>query len=312
MRCLVLGAGGFIGRHLVEDLLNQGNEVLVYDRPEVLLSLMEEFPQADSISGDFSSEDRWSNILKGVKVCYHLISTSVPKSSNDDPISDVSGNLIGTLKLLEATRRTNLRLVFTSSGGTIYGAPTTELVSEEHPTDPLCSYGIVKLSIEKYLLLYRELYGVRSVVLRIANPYGPGQRPDSIQGVIAVFSGRILCGHAVDIWGDGSIVRDYIFVNDVISAIRSASVYGGTRGVFNIGSGCGSSILEILHTIEKVSGKSAEVIYHPPRGFDVRKNVLDISSATTELGWRPKVNLYNGISQTLAWMKAYLNENPNL
>lgn len=312
MRCLVLGAGGFIGRHLVEDLLNQGNEVLVYDRPEVLLSLVEEFPQVDSISGDFSSEDQWNDILHGIKVCYHLISTSVPKSSNDDPVSDVSGNLIGTLKLLEAVRRTNLRLVFASSGGTIYGVPTTELVSENHPTDPLCSYGIVKLSIEKYLLLYRELYGIRSVVLRIANPYGPGQRPDSIQGVIAVFSGRILCGHAVDIWGDGSIVRDYIFVKDVVSAIRAASVYGGKRNIFNIGSGCGFSILEILRTIEKVSGKSAEIIYHPPRGFDVQKNVLDISNATIELGWQPVVNLYSGISQTLTWVKAYLNDNPNL
>jgi UDP-glucose 4-epimerase len=306
VRCLVLGGGGFIGRHLIEDLLAQGKEVLVYDRPDALRSIAEKFPQVKLIDGEFQNENRWISILNGVNICYHLISTSVPKSSNDDPISDVSGNLIGTLQLLDAARRNNLRLVFASSGGTVYGAPRAELVSEEHPTNPLCSYGITKLAIEKYLLLYRELYGVRSVVLRIANPYGPGQRPDSIQGVIAVFSGRILRGHVVDIWGDGSVVRDYVFVKDVVSAMRAASSYGGRRTVFNIGSGRGFSVSEILSSIESASGKVAEVIHHPPRGFDVQKSVLDISNARAELGWEPRVSLCDGIAQTLAWMKENL------
>lgn len=311
MRCLVLGAAGFIGGHLVEELLADGKEVLVYDREEALRSVVERFPAVKSINGDFQTEKRWDSILHGVKVCYHLISTSVPKTSNDDPISDVLGNVIGTLQLLEAARRTNLRLIFASSGGTVYGTPKVELIGEDHPTDPLCSYGVTKLAIEKYLLLYRELYGVRSIVLRIANPYGPGQRPDSIQGVIAVFSGRILRGHVVDIWGDGSVVRDYVFVKDVVNAMKVASSYGGRRSVFNIGSGCGVSLREILSTIENLSGKVADVIHHPPRGFDVLKSVLDISNAIRELEWEPKVSLHDGVNQTLDWMKDYWKKNPN-
>lgn len=312
MRCLVLGAGGFIGQHLVDELLASGQEVVAYDRAESLRGIGDKHPQVKFISGDFQREDNWGDILQGVKVCYHLISTSVPKSSNDDPISDVTGNVVGTLRLLEAVRRHNVRIVFTSSGGTVYGTLKGEVVSEDHPTDPLCSYGITKLTIEKYLQLYRELYGVSSVVLRIANPYGPGQRPDSIQGVIGVFFGRILRNHVVDVWGDGSVIRDYVFVKDVASAMRAAASYGGRRTVFNVGSGCGVSVLEILAAIEDVSGKKADVIYHPPRGFDIPKSVLDISGAKAELGWSPRVSLHEGLEQTIDWMRGYLENRPNL
>jgi len=306
MRCLVLGACGFIGRHLVDELLASGQDVVAYDRAESLHGIAQDYPQLRCIAGDFQREANWGEILKGVRVCYHLISTSVPKSSNDDPIGDVTGNLVGTLHLLEAVRRHNVRIVFTSSGGTVYGALRGEVVGEDHPTEPLCSYGITKLAIEKYLQLYRELYGVSSVVLRIANPYGPGQRPDSIQGVIAVFSGRILRDHAVDMWGDGSVVRDYVFVKDVAAAMRAAAAYGGRRTVFNIGSGQGYSVREILTALESLTGKKADVIVHPPRGFDIPKSVLDISRAGAELGWSPRVGLHEGLSQTLDWMRDYV------
>ncbi|WP_374240009.1 NAD-dependent epimerase/dehydratase family protein [Zoogloea sp.] len=311
MRCLVLGACGFIGRHLVDDLLENGHEVLAYDRAESLQLITPVHPQLKCIAGDFQRELRWGEILQGVKVCYHLISTSVPKSSNDDPISDVTGNVLGSLHLLEAARRHNVRIVFTSSGGTVYGNLKGDVVREDHPTDPLCSYGITKLAIEKYLQLYRELHGVNSVVLRIANPYGPGQRPDAIQGVIAVFSGRILRNHVLDLWGDGSVVRDYVFVKDVVAAMRAAAAYRGRYFVFNIGAGQGVSLREILVAIEELSGKKAEVIYHPPRGFDIPKSVLDISRANGELGWSPCVSLHEGLRQTLDWMKDYIASSPD-
>lgn len=307
MRCLVLGAGGFIGRHLIDELMASGQEVVAYGRAESLRAIAEKHPSVKCIAGDFPRERHWGDILDGIKVCYHLISTTVPKSSNDDPIGDVTGNVIGTLHLLEAVRRHNVRIVFTSSGGTVYGTLKGEVVSEDHPTDPLCSYGITKLAIEKYLQLYRELYGVSSVVLRIANPYGPGQRPDSIQGVIAVFFGRILRGHAVDIWGDGSVVRDYVFVKDVVAAMKAAATYGGRRTVFNVGSGRGASVREILVAIEEVSGKKADVIYHPARGFDIPKSVLDISNARAELKWAPHVGIRAGLAQTSSWIQTYLD-----
>lgn len=308
MDCLVLGAGGFIGQHLVEELLASGKNVLAYDRTEALRSLVERFPQVRPVDGDFQKENRWNSILDGVKVCYHLISTTVPQSSSDNPIADVTGNLIGTLQLLEAARSKSLRLVFASSGGTVYGMPRAELITEEHPTDPLCSYGVTKLAIEKYLQIYHEIHGVQSVVLRIANPYGPGQAPDSIQGAIAVFSGRVLRGHVVDIWGDGSIIRDYLFIKDVVSAMILATSYGGRQAVFNIGSGRGFSIREILSAIENASGKVAEVIHHPARGFDVKRSVLDISSAKRELNWEPKVNLQDGLVRTISWMQEHIGK----
>lgn len=304
-RCLVLGAGGFIGKNLIDELLVNGHEVVMYDRPESVKRIQETFPKATYIEGDFLMEDNWGKILQGVKVCYHLISTSLPRSSNDDPIGDVTGNVLGSLRLLEAVRKQtdNIRIVFASSGGTVYGPVKFETVNEDHPTNPICSYGITKLMIEKYLRLYKELHSVNSISLRIANPYGFWQKSDSAQGVISVFAGRILHDNVIDIWGDGSVVRDYIFVKDVVAAMLLAATYGGREVVFNIGSGKGYSLREILNSLEMVTNKKAQVVYHPPRSFDIKKSVLDVSKAKLELGWIPRVEFQDGICQTVEWLK---------
>lgn len=306
MRCLVLGAGGFLGGNLSAHLVASGHQVLAYDRHCNLEQLAERGFEFERIEGDFCTESRWTELLGGVQVCYHLISTTVPKSSNADPAADVLGNVVGTLNLLEAARKYNVRIVFASSGGTVYGAINSDAIDEEHPTNPLCSYGVTKLTIEKYLFLYRELHGVSSVVLRIANPYGEGQKPDSIQGAIGVFLGRILRGHTIDIWGDGSVIRDYIYVEDVVRAMVLASLYGGKSTVFNVGSGVGISLLEMLKMIEQVTGKTCEIIFHPPRGFDVPRNVLNISKARNELGWAPQVSILDGLERTAIWMRETL------
>lgn len=304
-RCLVLGAGGFIGKNLIDELLDKGHEVVMYDRPETIRRIQEKFPKAVYIEGDFLTENNWGKILQGVKVCYHLISTSLPRASNDDPIGDVTGNILGSLRLLETVRKqnNNIRIVFASSGGTVYGPIKFETVSEEHPTNPICSYGITKLTVEKYLQLYKELHGVNSISLRIANPYGRWQKSDSSQGVISVFAGRILHNNVIDIWGDGSVVRDYVFVKDVVAAMLLASTYGGREVVFNIGSGKGYSLQEILGSLEVATNQKAQIVYHPPRSFDVQKSVLDVSRAKLELGWTPMVELQDGIYQTVEWLK---------
>lgn len=309
MRCLVLGANGFIGRHLVASLTGLGHQVIAYSGHFNSKSLTGENANIEYITGDFRNENRWSDLLSGVQVCYHLISTTVPKSSNDDPIADVTGNIIGTLHFLEAARKKNVRIVFASSGGTVYGKINSDSIDEDHATDPLCSYGITKLAIEKYLSLYRELHGVRSVVLRIANPYGEGQQPDAIQGAVAVFMGRVLRGHTIDIWGDGSVIRDYIYVQDVVQSMIAASKYGGRLNVFNVGSGAGVSLLELLRMIEQVTAKKADIIFHPSRSFDVPRNVLDITKAEKELGWTPQVPMIDGLKKTAAWMQEKLDEN---
>lgn len=308
MRILVLGAGGFIGAHLVSALLAASRKVVVYDRQRALERLVVDGLNVECISGDFCKESRWNEILADVQVCYHLISTTVPKSSNDDPIADVMGNVVGTLNLLEAARKHNVRIVFASSGGTVYGAINSDMVAEDHPTNPLCSYGITKITIEKYLSLYRELHGVRSTVLRMANPYGEGQQPDSIQGAVAVFMGRALRGHTIDIWGDGSVVRDYIHVHDVVRAMLAASEYGGKSHVFNVGSGRGVALSEILAMIEKVTGKRVDTVLHPSRGFDVPRNVLNICKAREELNWFPTISMVDGLERTAIWMRKRITE----
>lgn len=308
MRCLVLGASGFIGGHLVASLANLGHQVVAYGRNFGNTNLSGMDVNIEYVTGDFCNENRWNDLLSGVQVCYHLITTTVPKSSNDDPIADVTGNIIGTLKFLEVARKKNIRIVFSSSGGTVYGRINTDSIDENHATDPLCSYGITKLAIEKYLLLYRELHGVRSVVLRIANPYGEGQHPDSIQGAVAVFMGRVLRGHTIDIWGDGSVIRDYIYIQDVVRAMIAASEYGGRLNVFNIGSGVGVSLLELLNMIEQVTDKKADIIFHPSRSFDVPSNVLSIAKAQKEMRWTPEVPMIDGLRKTAIWMQEQLDE----
>lgn len=308
MRCLVLGAGGFIGGHLVTSLSDSGHQVIAYGRHFGTKNLANSDLNIEYVIGDFCNEPHWDELLSGVQVCYHLISTTVPKSSNDDPIADVTGNIIGTLHFLEAAKKKSVRIVFASSGGTVYGRINTDSIDEHHPTDPLCSYGITKLAIEKYLLLYRELHGVRSVVLRIANPYGEGQQPDAIQGAVAVFMGRVLRGHTIDIWGDGSVVRDYIYVQDVVQAMIAASEYGGRLNVFNVGSGVGVSLLELLGMIEQVTAKKADIIFHPSRSFDVPRNVLNITAAQKELEWTPQIPMIDGLKKTALWMRKKLDD----
>lgn len=306
MRILVLGAGGFLGMHLVSALCDSGHQVLAYGRNSSLDQLRLSELKVEFVNGDFCKENRWNELLTGVKVCYHLISTTTPKSSNDDPTADVAGNVLGTLNLLEAAKKHNVRVIFTSSGGTVYGTIKNDSIDEEHSTNPLCSYGISKLAIEKYLYLYQELHSVRAVVLRISNPYGEGQQIDSIQGAVAVFMGRVLKGHTIDIWGDGSVIRDYIYVKDVVDAMVSAAVYGGRSTLFNVGCGVGVSLIDLLSAIEQVTGKKADINFHPPRGFDVPKNVLNISKARAELGWSPQVSILEGLKRTENWMRIAL------
>lgn len=302
MRCLVLGSGGFVGGHLVAALVASGHQVLAYDMFEPSAASRSFVDKVEFIRGDFCSEKKWDQLLSSIDVCFHLISTTIPKSSNDDPVADVRGNLLSTIRLLEAAKSRQVKIIFTSSGGTVYGRVNSDTIVEEHATNPLCSYGINKLAIEKYLLLYKELYGVQSTVLRIANPYGESQRPNAIQGAIGVFMKRILHEQSIDIWGDGTVVRDYIYITDVVDALIAAATYRGAAHVFNVGSGKGVSLIQIIHLVEQVTEKTANITYHSARGFDVQKNVLNIDRIQSELNWYPKVTLLDGLKKTLDWM----------
>lgn len=304
-RCLVLGGRGFIGSHLVDALLACGHYVRCFDRPHMapLGETHISNPSFELYEGDLVSEADVAEALMGCEVCFHLVSTTLPKSSNADPAFDVESNVLGTVRLLTHAVKSGLKkIIFVSSGGTVYGVPTQLPISETHPTDPVCSYGITKLTIEKYLGLFHQLHGLDYTVLRIANPFGERQRTHASQGAVAVFLGKVLRGEPVEIWGDGSVVRDYIHIADVVDALLLSLHQTNGEHVFNIGAGCGYSLNELLDAIEKVTGRIANRHYLPGRAFDVPVSVLCIARAKKSLGWSPKVDFEQGLEKFAAWL----------
>ncbi|MEC4596525.1 NAD-dependent epimerase/dehydratase family protein [Burkholderia vietnamiensis] len=303
MHCLLLGGGGFIGAAVADELIRAGSSIRILERPEVHPPQPRvNHPSVEWMPGNFLDQGDIARAVAGVDAVVHLVSTTLPKSSNDDPVFDIQSNVGGTLQLLDQmVKRGVKRVVFASSGGTVYGAPEHMPIREDHPTNPLVSYGIAKLTIEKYLALYRCQYGLEPVVLRVANPYGWGQRLGVAQGAVGEFINRALSDERIDIWGDGSVVRDYVYVSDVARAFCLALGYQGAEGVFNIGSGVGTSLNDLITLIEVILGHSIERQYSTGRNFDVPMSVLDISRARRELGWVPEVDLASGLQQTVAW-----------
>lgn len=304
MKTLILGGAGFIGSHLAEALLAQGHEVRIFDRPHIQIPAeLKECHGIEWMQGDFLSVADIQAAVDGVELIFHLVSTTLPKNSNDDPGYDVGTNVIGSLHLLDAAVRLGIRkIVFISSGGTIYGIPGQIPIPETHPTDPLVSYGISKLAIEKYLKLYHELHGLDYAVLRVANPYGERQRTDMAQGAVAVFAKKALAGETIEIWGDGSVTRDYIYIADLIEAFVLAASYQGQERIFNIGGGHGLSLNQLLATLEELLARPVNRRFLPARKFDVPVNILDITRAREVLGWAPRTPFKVGLQRTLQWL----------
>ena len=306
MNCLVLGGAGFIGSHLVDALLAHGHRVRVYDRLNIdKRNLAQVLPNIEFLGGDFLDESCTIKALDEIDVVYHLISTTIPGSSNNNPIYDIESNLVGTVKWLTVARNSGVKqIVFTSSGGAIYGAPTIAPIPEAHPTNPICSYGITKLAIEKYLHLFYHLYGLDYTVLRIANLYGERQNPHSGLGAITNFLWHAIKHKPITIWGDGSVARDYVYISDLVSALLRVIEDEAPSRIYNIGRGIPVTLNEIVDRIGYVTGLELEVNYTPGRKFDVPVNCLDVSLARKELDWSPKVRLEEGIDRTFSWLKS--------
>ena len=309
-RCLVLGGRGFIGSHLVEALLRRGYLVRCFGRPNTHPRAN---PHLDNErfelhEGDLVSEAEVASALEGCDACFHLVSSTLPKSSNADPVFDIESNVVSTVRLLARACQSGLKkIIFVSSGGTVYGVPEQVPILETHAANPVCSYGITKLSIEKYLHLFFVIHGLDYTVLRLANPFGEGQRLHASQGAVAVFLAKILRGEPVEIWGDGSVVRDYIYIRDVVDALLIALERKTVERVFNIGSGRGRSLNELIDSIESVTGCEADRRYLPGRQFDVPANVLSISRAKELLGWSPKISFESGLQYFADWVRTQDN-----
>jgi UDP-glucose 4-epimerase len=310
MKIIIFGGGGFIGSTIADRLLLDGHELRIFERPRVApYRKFAESERVEWIAGDFSSTHDVSDAIRGVDVVLHLVSTTLPKNSNDDPIYDVQSNLVATLQMLNAMVAHNVRkIVFISSGGTVYGNPMYLPIDEKHPTDPLVSYGITKLAIEKYLKMYSLLHGISAITLRVANPYGERQRIETAQGAVGVFLHHALKGLPIEIWGDGSVTRDYIHVSDVAEAFVRAVGYSGARSCFNISFGAGTSLNELVDMLEDVLGKPVERRYLPGRPFDVPVSVLSNDLARDELEWAPSISMRCGIVRVAEWMKRELEK----
>lgn len=300
-RCVVLGGAGFIGTNLCAALVSAGADVVGVDfkPPKVELPVM----QWHSIR--FEEGAKLEGLLATGDLLFHLISTTVP-GSNHRPARDVSENLLPTLRLLDiCVRRGVERVVFLSSGGTVYGPDVPLPTPEDAALNPISWYGVQKLAIEKYLSVYRRLQCLDSFALRVSNAFGPHQTNPK-QGLVGSVIRNALEGTPVDIYGGGEIVRDYVYIADVIDAILAAATIEDPLAprVYNIGSGIGRSVNDVVRAVQAVNEKPIAINHLPNRAVDVAKSILDIGRAEKYLSWRPRTAWEDAIALTYAWSKS--------
>jgi UDP-glucose 4-epimerase len=288
---VILGGLGFIGSHLSRAMVQEGFPVRIFDKLYTSRELIKDIePCVEVVEGDVERPQD--------------VQTTVPGSSMQDPGYDVQSNVVSSVRWMSQLHRTSIRrLIFISSGGTVYGIPQCNPITEDHPTNPICSYGITKLSIEKYVLLYGHLYGIDYRILRPSNVYGEGQKLNINQGLIGVFADRLLREEPIEIWGDGTVQRDYLYISDLISGILKLTEYRGPHPIFNISTGEGHSILEIIEMLGEIFGKSPRLTFKPSRGFDVPINVLSAKRLMEETGWRPRTALRQGLERYVQWLR---------
>src|SRR6266545_2030691 len=298
MRALVTGGAGFIGSHVVEALLARGDEVHVLDN--LASGKRENVPDGATLhEADIRSDVE--RVFDDVRpeACFHLAAQADVRVSVERPDYDADVNVLGTIRVLEAARRHGTKLVFSSTGGAIYGECDGP-ASEDHPRSPLAPYGTSKLAGEEYLQTYNRLYETTHVVLRYGNVFGPRQDPHGEAGVVAIFMSRLRDGERPRIFGDGRQTRDYVFVGDVVAATLAAAAHEGA--VFNVGTGSETSVLDLYERIQRVAGIEREPEFADARPGELQRSVLDPSLAQRELDWKAKRSLDEGLAETWAWI----------
>jgi UDP-glucose 4-epimerase len=290
MRCLVLGGAGFIGEHLVRQLQADGVSVVVGD--------VDVTPASHARTVDLRRRASLRAGLQGIDCVVHLAWNSVPATTATQAADDARQNLLGSLRLFDCCLAAGVRrVVFCSSGGAIYGRAQTLPIPEDHPTVPLMSYGVTKLATEGYLRFYSRSHGLDHVILRPGNAYGEGQRSRRSQGLVAACLTAAASERPVEVWGDGTVVRDYVHVADIARALSMATRTAASGETYNIGTGTGHSVNAIIDLCRQVSGRPVSVEYRAGRAFDAHDNVLDWSRARARLGWSPTVALREGIER---------------
>lgn len=300
MVCMIVGGLGFLGQNLCRTLYFRGCDVIIYARCSDKASKCEEELRGEGIFhkviwGNFETENEWINYMKGVDIVFHLVSTTKPFNQNLP--YDIESNVLPSLRLIEACIKYNVRIIFFSSGGTVYGVPRYLPIDEEHPIAPISTYGISKMIIERSLSYYGYTQNLDYLILRISNPYGKGQDVNGKQGMIAVSLSRAIQGKAIEIWGIGNVIRDYIYIDDLMEAVSSLLDYHGTYRIFNIGHAKGYSVSEIVSIIQRYVKPRVAVSYQKGRIQDVPVNILSHNLITEEVGWKPRVEIDEGIKR---------------
>ncbi|MEO8561377.1 MAG: NAD-dependent epimerase/dehydratase family protein [bacterium] len=306
---IVTGGAGFIGSHVAERFLREGWTVHIIDN--LVSGKRENIPAAatfheldirDPAAAQLVAESKPDAIV-------HLAAQMDVRKSVEDPAYDASVNVLGSLNLLEAVRKQSprARFVFASTGGALYGDNTTPPNAEDFKKDPESPYAITKLSVELYMAYYGRVHKLDTVAMRFGNVYGPRQDPHGEAGVVAIFSGRILRGQPLTIFGDGLQTRDYVYVGDVAEALWVAATKAlpavgllDARG-FNVGTGVGTSVVELAKSLLEAAGTTVPIQFAPRRPGEAQESFLDVSKAERLLGWRPKVTLYEGLTNSFKW-----------
>lgn len=307
MNIILLGAAGFIGTNLTMELSkDKNNNITVVDRCKAYFTPICRM-NCDRISvleSDLTSTTDFNELLKGQDIVYHLVSTTVPTTSNQHISQELMANVIFSANLFEACVKCGVKkVVFISSGGTVYGKEAECPLTEDTPTNPISSYGVQKITIEKLLYLYNYMYGLDYRVIRLANPYGPYQRPNGILGAVTTFTYKALKNETITVYGDGSVVRDFIYIDDAIRAIMKIVNVDTKHHTFNLGCGYGTSIKQLLGTIELALGIKLDIIYVEGRKVDVPVNYLDINRYEKYYGALNPITLADGIKRTAEFMK---------
>ncbi|MCB9366164.1 MAG: NAD-dependent epimerase/dehydratase family protein [Calditrichaeota bacterium] len=305
MRVLVTGGAGFIASHVADGMIAAGHEVAVLDN--LSTGFRENVPKDATFFEvdirDAAGVDRVISAFRPDVIDHHAAQMDVRKSLVD-PVFDAESNIVGSLNVILSGQKHGVKkYIYISTGGAVYGEPSTLPVTEQHPVHPECAYGISKHTVEHYLELYRILYDLRYTVLRYPNVYGPRQSPHGEAGVIAIFAGLFLEGKVPTIYGDGEQLRDYVFVSDVVKANLQA-LEAGDGEILNIGSSVGTSVNTLFRELAELANCADSPNYAPPRTGEIRATYLDASRAATILGWKPEVSLSEGLRKTWTWNHA--------
>ena len=301
-RVLLIGGNGFIGSHLVDQLLYKGYRVRVLDRSHELFR--RPIDNVEYKIGSFADHTILREAIEDCEILVHLAHSTVPVSSLIHPEQEVLDSVSSFVNMFDCFKRGQIKkVVYFSSGGAVYGNPVSLPVDEESKLEPISPYGVAKLMMEKYLNMFSYLYGLQYIIIRPSNPYGPRQNYKGQQGVIPIFLNKILNNEEIRVWGDGGSIKDYLYIGDLTKAVVGLMEKGYDNTTYNVSSSIGTNLNDLLKSLSAACGRIPQIIYEAERSYDVKHVVLSHAKIQQRTGWQPSINMEEGISKTLRWIQ---------